>query len=180
MMVRIGPGAFFVSKGNDEILTAVLGSCVSITVYDPVSRIGGMNHFMLPVREADDSGPNSFDLRYGAHAIEVLINEILNTECTRDRIEVKVFGGANLIGASRPIGTMNVQFAEAYLAREGMSVVARDVGGHLPRRIEFSPLSGRVRTKLLEEGMTDRVKAAETELQNRLRHTGSGGDVDLF
>lgn len=179
-MVRIGPGTYFVSSGDDEVLTAVLGSCVGVCVRDPKSGIGGMNHFMLPVQPAHEARPDNVDLRCGAHAMEVLLNEVLATGCPRNRMEVKVFGGADLVGASRPVGTLNAQFAMDYLDCEGMPVTAHDIGGTEPRRVEFFPISGRARVKLIRDNVVHEIKGAEERFQRQLRRTSAGGDVEMF
>lgn len=179
-MVRIGPGAYFVTSGDDEVLAAVLGSCIALCVRDPKTGIGGMNHFMLPVESAGKARPDNVDLRYGAHAMEALINEVLATGCPRSRMEVKVFGGADLLGASQPVGTLNAQFAMDYLDRERMPVAAQDIGGKEPRRVEFSPASGRARVKLIKDDAMHEIRDVEERFQRQLRRANADTGVELF
>ncbi|NQV98882.1 MAG: chemoreceptor glutamine deamidase CheD [Rhodospirillales bacterium] len=179
-MVRIGAGSYYVSSGGDEILTAVLGSCVSVCGYNPESGIGGMNHFMLPFTSRSDTSPIASDLRIGVHAMEILINEILSSGCPREKIKIKVFGGANLIDSMHPIGTSNVAFTLNYLEREKISVVAEDTGGNAPRRVEFSPATGAARVKLVKDEAISEVKAEEETFRNSLESPKRNSDFELF
>lgn len=75
--------------------------------------------------------------RYGNHAMETLINDIIAMGGVRSRFEVKIFGGGHVIDSSLAIGQKNVEFAEQYLANEGMATAAKHVGGFHPRRIHY-------------------------------------------
>ena len=92
--VKILPGEYFATDG-DMALVTVLGSCVAACLRDPVAGVGGMNHFMLP--RDDTSGALSRSARYGAYAMEVLINQLMRMGARRERLEAKVFGGGNVL-----------------------------------------------------------------------------------
>ena len=87
--VKVLPNEYYVTD-EDLMISTVLGSCVAACIHDPVTGVGGMNHFMLP--EGDMQSPASATMRYGAFAMEVLINELLKAGAVRDRLEAKVFG----------------------------------------------------------------------------------------
>src|SRR3546814_17612612 len=89
--IKILPGEFQVTS-EDIVLVTLLGSCVSACLRDPLAGVGGINHFMLP--EAEALGSSS--ARYGAYAMEVLINELLKRGARRERLEAKVFGGGTV------------------------------------------------------------------------------------
>ena len=94
------------SRGKpDEILVTVLGSCVSACIRDPIIGIGGMNHFMLAKGRTGGWGDDPQSARFGNFAMEKLINELIKAGCSRERMEIKVFGGGNVIDASTAVGS---------------------------------------------------------------------------
>jgi chemotaxis protein methyltransferase CheR len=160
-------GDVFASR-EPAIVRTVLGSCVSVCLFDPDRRIGGMNHFMLP----ESPSPSPLPSRYGVHAMELLINEVMKLGGDRRRLEAKLVGGANVLrkgGASFGIGDQNVEFAQSFLARERIPVVAERVGGDQPFQVAFHTHSGRVRLRtLVMERIGDLV---QEELRFRIRVT---------
>ena len=90
-VVRVLPGEHYVVKnGKDEMIVTILGSCVAACIRDPLTGIGGMNHFMLPESNTGNWGSVSATMRYGNFAMETLINDILKTGCPKSRLEVKL------------------------------------------------------------------------------------------
>jgi chemotaxis protein CheD len=142
--VKILPNEYYVTDGEDLMLTTVLGSCVAACIHDPITKVGGMNHFMLP--EGDSSSPASATMRYGSFAMEVLINELLKAGADRGRLEAKVFGGGAVLSAMQQmnIGERNAEFVLHYLKTEGIPVRAQDLGDVHARRINYFPRSGKV------------------------------------
>lgn len=140
--VRVLPGDFHVTE-KDEMLLTVLGSCVAACIRDPLTGIGGMNHFMLPSSKDGQWGKTAAAMRYGNHAMETLINEILKMGCPRERLEIKLFGGGNVSSAKVKIGTQNSKFVLNYLSYEGLPHAAADLGGPYARRIHFSLQPGK-------------------------------------
>lgn len=130
--VRLKPGDYYATHAEDETLVTVLGSCVSACMRNPFTGYGGMNHFMLPASEGGDWNGVSAAMRYGNHAMEVLINAVLKSGCPRDRIEIKLFGGANFVEGPSRIGEKNAQFALHYLEHDGLHPVSVDLGGTGP------------------------------------------------
>ena len=122
--VKVLPNEYYVTD-EDLMISTVLGSCVAACIHDPKTGVGGMNHFMLP--EGDMQSPASATMRYGAFAMEVLINELLKAGASRDRLEAKVFGGGAVLSAMQQmnIGERNGQFVLNYLKTEGIPVRPR-------------------------------------------------------
>ena len=141
--LRILPGDCHVVDYPDVELATTLGSCVAACVRDPVAGVGGMNHFMLPKSDNGLWGPDQASLRFGNFAMKQLIDSILARGGRRDRLEVKLFGGANLRGAGANIGWENARYAEAYIAAAGLTVAARHLYGSLPRLIRYMPMTGK-------------------------------------
>jgi chemotaxis protein CheD len=175
-VVHLLPGEYYVT-GAQEMLTTVLGSCVSTCMHDPKLHIGGMNHFMLPEDPNQDRGGNA--LRYGGYAVERLINDLLKRGAKRGRLEVKVFGGGQVIAGSTDIGKSNVAFVREYLADEGLTVVAEDTGGQIARRLRYFPNSGRALVKHLSMQESN-VREREREFRARLQEQPLAGGVELF
>src|SRR5262244_4197476 len=147
------PGEYYVSRAEEAIST-VLGSCISACVRDPIRNVGGMNHFMLP--EDASSGPNNWldpaiglATRYGTYAMESLINDLLKLGATRERLEIKVFGGGHILSCQADVGARNIRFIRDFLQVENLRAVAEDLGDSFPRKVAYFPQSGVARVKRL-------------------------------
>jgi chemotaxis protein CheD len=180
-MVKIFPGEFYITRKLDEVLVTVLGSCVAACIRDPIAGIGGMNHFMLPQHKSGAWGVDARSARFGNFAMEKLINELIKAGGSRDRMEVKVFGGGNVTDSNNAIGSDNAEFVLRYLEAEGLRCAAQDLGGVLPRRIHYYPSTGRVVRRLLGTSDKFAVSREESDYGSRLsaRKT-SGGEIQLF
>ena len=138
---KILPGEYYVTT-QDELISTVLGSCVSACIRDPAMRIGGMNHFMLPSGNSESRHVDSEATRYGNFAMEKLINDILKNGGRREQLEVKVFGGGNVLknmGAT-DIGGGNIRFVREYLKMEGFKIISEDLGDIYPRKVIYDPI----------------------------------------
>jgi chemotaxis protein CheD len=178
--IKVLPGRFYITPRTDEVIVTVLGSCVSACIRDVETGVGGMNHFMLASDAAGNWGSDQQSTRYGNFAMEKLINELIKAGCPRDRMEVKVFGGANVTDTRNQIGTQNAEFVLRYLEDEGLSCSARDLGGPYPRRIQYFPATGRVVRKLLTGGDRELIVREESEYAKRLATKAPAGEVHLF
>lgn len=179
-VVKILPGECYVTKSPEELLVTVLGSCVSACIRDPRTGIGGMNHFMLPMGKAGGWGDELHSMRYGNFAMEKLVNELLKAGCSRSSMEIKVFGGGNVIESNSAIGSQNSEFVLNYLKSEGLGCAANDLGGTYPRRIQYSPASGRVVRKFLGGGDRDIIVRDELEYASNLTKKDTAGEIQLF
>ncbi|MDR2877794.1 MAG: chemoreceptor glutamine deamidase CheD [Chromatiales bacterium] len=183
VVAKILPGDYYVTTKNEMILT-VLGSCVSACVRDSANGVGGMNHFMLPTQGAGSASsweaPGvDASTRYGSHAMERLINDILKYGGRRDRLEVKVFGGGKIISHMADIGRKNIDFVQSYIEDEGIRLVASDLGDIYPRKIFYQPSTGKVFMKRLLKMHDDNIVARERAYQQALVRK-QDGDVTLF
>lgn len=181
---KILPGEFYVSM-HGELITTVLGSCVSACVRDPATGVGGMNHFMLPDNQSRSSKdwedtPVNAQTRYGNIAMERLINVVLASGCKREDIEIKLFGGGKVLNLSADIGAKNVRFVKMYLATEGLPVLSEDVGGVCPRKVQYFPLTGRVRIKTLNTMHNSTLSERERSYSESLKNERVEGKIDLF
>jgi chemotaxis protein CheD len=154
-LINVIQGDFVISEDPNAVLTTVLGSCIAVCMYDQTRKIGGMNHFLLPSREGEEGA----NVRYGAYAMELLINGMLRKGAERGRLQAKMFGGASMMGNLRDIGASNAAFARKFLSDEGIPCVADSVGGTSARRIRFWPTTGNVKQLMVSGGAE--IMAAE-------------------
>ncbi|MCC6207494.1 MAG: chemoreceptor glutamine deamidase CheD [Gammaproteobacteria bacterium] len=180
---KILPGEYYVTRGTEMVVT-VLGSCVSACVRDPISGIGGMNHFMLPVSH---DGGGSWDTagvgastRYGNYAMERLINDILKNGGKRQNLEIKIFGGGKILANMTDIGDKNISFVRTYLIAEGLRLSASDVGDIYPRKVYYTPATGKVLMKKLRALHNNTIYERETAYMEQIVHKPVEGDVTLF
>ncbi|WP_295847403.1 chemoreceptor glutamine deamidase CheD [Tardiphaga sp.] len=179
--VKVFPGEHFVTANPDEMLVTILGSCVTACIRDPVAGVGGMNHFMLPEPVRGCRDPESGSMRYGNVAMERLINDVLFQGGLRQRLEIKVFGGGNVMtGATSNIGHGNADFVEAYLIAENLPIVARHLRGSLARRVHYFPFTGRV--MLLELQRTEQQAMVRNEglYKSKIQREPISGSAELF
>lgn len=178
--VRVLPGEAYVTSRADETIVTVLGSCVSACIRNPATGFGGLNHFMLPESESGIWNGASAALRYGNHAMEVLINEVLKSGCRRQDLEIKLFGGADLTDGPTLIGSSNVSFVLDYLRVEDLVITSADLGGSYGRRIHYHPSTGVVHRLLLGTAVHPSFLDEEHSFKDRLARTKVEGEVDLF
>lgn len=180
----IKPGEYYVTDKN-ELITTVLGSCVSACIRDRSIGIGGMNHFMLPKEvngangrwEATDVNEAA---RYGNYAMENLINDILKRGGNRKFLEIKIFGGCNVLPVNTYVGKRNIDFVRKFLFNEGYSIDAESVGHSTPLKVQYNPKTGKARIKKL--GITEQnvIVKEESQYQHDLDETPTHGDMELF
>ena len=177
---KISPGAYYVTK-RDMMIVTVLGSCVSACIRDRETGIGGMNHFMLPFSDADVNNPLSQSARYGAYAMEILINHVMKLGARRSFLEAKLFGGGNVIQGFtvNKVGTRNAEFALSYLKTEQIPVVSQDLFDIHPRKVYYFPKTGRVLVKKLRNLHNATITEREQQYQQRIV-VEKPGDVELF
>lgn len=181
MVVKLLPGDHYVSGEPSEMLVTVLGSCVAACIRDPETGIGGMNHFMLPMGDSSSWRTSNAAMRYGNHAMEVLINDIMKMGCPRQNLEIKLFGGGNVLGQGGNIGHQNADFAEEYLRNEGFIIKGADLRGNHARRIHYYPSTGKVDRLLMRRATDRKVFSEESSYQRNIaKKEASGGDVELF
>lgn len=159
--VKVLPGEYFATADATAIST-LLGSCVSVCLYDRDRGVGGMNHFMLPkillqenaTRCAAPYAPacaNPCSARYGACAMKHLLERLDILGARRTSLEAKLFGAGRVMAGGADIGEKNAAFALGYLDERGIPVVASDLGDCCPRKLVFFPSTGQVFVKRLNK-----------------------------
>jgi chemotaxis protein CheD len=145
--IHVIQGEHYVTDDPEVMLTTILGSCVAACLRDPGTGIGGMNHFLLPDNDSGDGAA----LRFGAHAMELLINDILRRGGKRNRLEAKLFGGGRMFDGLTDVGEANANFAERFLKDEGVPVLGGSLRGPQARRVQFWPVSGRAMQRFVDD-----------------------------
>lgn len=178
--MKILPGEFY-ATAEDEVIVTVLGSCVAACIMDPIAMVGGMNHFMLPVKQGERDPDVFYAARYGAAAMEYLINNLLHLGAQRDRLVAKAFGGGKVMrGMSTDVGGQNVDFVREFLRNEDIPIWSEDMGGPYPRKVYFFPHTGQVLVKRMESTHNDTVLNRELTYIQEVVGRPMSGDVELF
>ncbi len=141
------------ASATGAVVRTTLGSCVAACLFDPIAGVGGMNHFMLPDGDVQDGTP----MRFGKHAMDALLLELVKLGATRAQLRAKVFGGAHVLPNADRASSIpgdNVAFVRESLARMGIPIVAEKVGGDSPLMVRFETKTGRAFVRSVEETET--------------------------
>lgn len=145
------PAELYVSKTAYQINT-ILGSCVTLCLFDPTTNIGGMNHFMLPYW----NGQGLASPKYGNIANEKLLDKLISLGCNKNNLKAKIFGGGEVIETQIVqfhIGARNIEVVKLFLEEKKIPLISSSVGGKLGRKIEFITSTGEVRQKYVQKTM---------------------------
>lgn len=176
--IKIISGDCYVTNQSNEMLVTILGSCVAACIRDPLLRIGGMNHFLLPADAMNNDASES--TRYGLYAMEKLINEIIKMGGVKSRFEVKVFGGSNVNPNLGFIGDKNVEFVKDFLRKDGFQITSEDLGGTQPRRINYYPFTGKVMMRKVDNLQLNKITEQEQEYSKSISFKPQTGEIELF
>lgn len=187
--VSLSPAEYFAS-GESVTISTLLGSCVAACLFDPVRQIVGMNHFLLGNRRyAREMAVSATEAgRYGVHAMELLINEMMRLGAGRRNLRAKVFGGATLMTGSPDagnffcVGEVNSRFIREFLANEGIPLLAEDLGGEKGRVIHFSNGDYAVFVRKIEQTRSERLARRDRAVWRRAieRQEAAMPAVDLW
>lgn len=181
---KILPGEFYVTA-HGEMIATVLGSCISACVRDVKLGIGGMNHFMLPVQnehstEQWGSDVNTSETRYGNWAMEYLLNTLYKLGCSKRNLEVKLFGGGQVLASMTDVGQRNILFAYDFLRKEGLNIKAADVGDVYSRKVLFFPDTGSVKVRRITMTKNETIIQREKGYLESIRQRKDESDIELF
>lgn len=136
-----------VGGAGDTLVTLGLGSCVAILLHDPVARVGGMAHVLLPEKQLARDSTNL--AKFASTAIPLLAEEVLGAGARRDRLKARLVGGASMFAALMAPGTLNMGERNLNASRQalrelGIPLVAEEVGADYGRSVRFHVGEGRV------------------------------------
>jgi len=194
-VLTIFAGEFYVSIKN-EVISTVLGSCISVCLYDSVKHIYGINHFMLPKSTSQspdspsgsimlkDDGLTENSMRYGITAMEILISEMQKSGADRKNFKAKIFGGGRVLSgqsassAGKPgIGDKNIGFTRAFLKMEKIEIVSENVGDMFGRKIYF--VTGK-NSVFVKKVAIEPALEAEQDYMKKLTMMKEKADITLF
>ncbi len=150
--IAVGLGEIKLSKTPGEVLVAYgLGSCVGVGMYDPVAKVAGLLHAVLP---QSLSGSESVPGKFVSTGIPKLVEEMERLGADRSRLLVRMAGGANMLtapGAKQAfnIGERNATTARQVLADLRFKLRAEDVGGTTGRTVRLHAVDGRMTVRAL-------------------------------
>lgn len=153
-VITVGMADYKTSKTPDILMTAGLGSCIGICISDPVEKVGGMAHIMLPT---SNGHPGVNPAKYADTAVELMIQDILRLGAKKMRLRAKIAGGAQMFSFPGKtnilkIGDRNAEAVEAELKRLGIPLLVADVGGSFGRTIHFDVGTGDLKIRTINHG----------------------------
>lgn len=130
--IVVGISDLNIGKGSDVLVTYALGSCVGICIFDPMTKVGGLSHIMLPSSTLNNPGAVN-PMRFADTAIVMLIRKLEAAGALRVRMKAKIAGGAQMFSAIgnsslANIGARNVEAVKKVLAQERIPIIAEDTG----------------------------------------------------
>ena len=139
-VIKVGMADLNICKSPDIITTLGLGSCIGLTLYDPVTKIGGMVHYMLP--DSTQMRNNSNIAKFADTGIDELLKQVLRAGANRTRLVAKIAGGAKMFSVSGSsnvsnIGERNALAAKAKLRQLRIRLIAEDTGLNYGRTVEL-------------------------------------------
>lgn len=148
--VIIGVGDMAVSNNAQVILsTYALGSCIGVIAYDSVSKVGGILHLMLPDSTISPDKAVRQPAMFADTGLPLLFRAMAGLKAERHRVRIFVAGGAGMLAGSDPfkIGERNSAVTLDFLAKNGLPVKHREIGGSINRTVHLEIGSGNVGLK---------------------------------
>jgi chemotaxis protein CheD len=137
------PGHLVIATEPMQV-TTILGSCVAVCMFDVTKRVGGINHFMLPIGSGRSTAASP---RFGDVAMNELLSGLRSAGARMPFLQARVFGGASMFHELKPtasLGQKNVELALDFLARFGVDVIEIDTGGNRGRKLIYRTDEGTV------------------------------------
>ncbi|MDN5304607.1 MAG: chemotaxis protein CheD [Fusobacteriaceae bacterium] len=139
------PGYLFFSK-EKYIIKTILGSCVSVCLYDKKLKFGGMNHYIFTLDDEDTNIASN-----GKYSTNYLIKTFLKNGSNLNDLEATIIGGASSKIIHSNIGIDNIDVAIKTLKKYKIYIKHKDIGGYRGRRVMFNNFTGNVHIELLKE-----------------------------
>lgn len=143
------PAALF-ADDRPHMVDTILGSCVAVCLYDPVKKIGSINHYMLPFW----NGNGLASPKYGNIAIPKILERMIEMGSNPANIQAKVFGGGEVVETKTNmfrIGERNIEIAIKTLKEQNIKITGQSVGGKNGRKIRFNTETGVVLMKIIQK-----------------------------
>lgn len=153
--IIVGIAEFAVVHNPAVLVTIGLGSCVAISIRDPVARFGGLSHILLP--SIEESSNKSNPMKFADSALQMVVDQLIKKGCIKSRLEAKIAGGACMFnfGTAINIGERNVEAVKKKLKELKIPIVASDTGSNYGRTVEFNIASGIMLVKSAFHGIKE-------------------------
>ena len=157
-VIRIGIAEFKIAKAPVSLISTGLGSCLGVCLWDPLRKIGGVVHIMLPNSKAARSGQLHNPAKYADTGIQILRAELIKNGAKDYRLVAKIAGGAQMFSfqhlqLASGIGEQNIKAVKKVLEDHKIKLLAEDVGGNHGRTIEFFTKDGQLLIRSIRKGV---------------------------
>ncbi len=154
-LIKVGMADYKVGRNPASLISYGLGSCVGIAVYDPVAKLGGLAHIMLPDSTQARSSENP--AKFADTCLPLMLDELLKLGATKSRMVAKIAGGAQMFAFANAtdimrVGERNSETVRMVLKKLDLKLVAADCGGNYGRTVELKLDSGVFRIKTIDKG----------------------------
>lgn len=154
-LIKVGMADLKVGKNPDNLISYGLGSCVGIALYDPVTRVGGLAHIMLP--DSSQARPTDNHAKFADTALPILLEKIIGLGAVRARVTAKIAGGSQMFTFVQAtdimrIGERNTEAVRDGLKKLSLKILAEDVGGNYGRTVELQLETGVFSIKTVDKG----------------------------
>lgn len=144
-LIKVGMADLSVCISPDSVTTLGLGSCVGVAIRDPLTKIGGLAHVMLPDSGAIKNNTNIY--KFADTGIEELVRQMEKAGAKRNRMVAKIAGGAQMFAFQNKndlvrVGDKNVEASKKKLKELGIKLLAEDTGANFGRTVIFYPETG--------------------------------------
>jgi chemotaxis protein CheD len=151
--VNVGLGEYAISKNPEDVLVSFgLGSCVGISLYDPIHKVAGMLHAVLP----ENNGSDKTSTKFVNSGVPILVELMVKAGASRNHLILRMAGGSNMLtatplGKTFDIGTRNVSAAREIFKQMNMRIQGEDVGGNIGRTVRLYAENGRMTVRKIGE-----------------------------
>lgn len=154
-LIKVGMADYKVGRDPAVLISYGLGSCIGVSLYDPIKKVGGLLHIMLPDSTQARSSDNP--AKFADTGIPLMINEVVALGATKARLVAKIAGGAQMFSFSNAtdimrVGTRNAEVCKQILRKNGVRVIAEDTGGCYGRTVSIDLASGVYKVKTIDRG----------------------------
>ncbi|EAX48640.1 CheD, stimulates methylation of MCP proteins [Thermosinus carboxydivorans Nor1] len=154
-LIKVGMADYKVGKSPASLISYGLGSCVGVALYDPVIKVGGLAHIMLPDSKQARSAENP--AKFADTALPLMLEEMLKLGVAKTRVVAKIAGGAQMFTFTNTtdimrVGERNSEAVRAVLRKLDIPIVAEDTGGNYGRTVELKLDTGVFRVRTIDKG----------------------------
>ena len=180
----IYPGEHYATN-EDFYVASVVGTCLAVCVYDIRVKAGGMVNFVVPGTAGTNNLLHDDIFRIGILNMEYLMGDLVKLGCDRHFMKAKIFGAGYINDSAHnsiALTENNIKFVRDYFAFEKIDIEKSDLGGHLRRKIYFSPLTGAVFRRHLRnnEEYSEFIALEREYVESEFKNRERSGKIILF